>query len=329
MDVVFSTDQLARVNRYSAWRDAICNHYVAVDVKATQPEDYQGYIREGHFGDIVLSDILLSEQRIRRSRQHIARRDKDCHYLQLIHSGKINVLQRGTTHVSNAARGALFSATEPYELECIGKVRAFYLEIPCARLADSFLDGDIPISTAVNATGGIGRITAEFCATLAAENARLDDDQRARMGDQLLELVVCTLRAQDQEAPPDERAMQPARLRAVQRWIEEHLCDPELSLEQIAAANGLSLRYLHFLFEQCEMSVSKWLWDRRLKLCYDAILSGDGRTVTEIAFDHGFNSSAHFSTAFRRKFGISPRELRSSRIGTFRQAGEGRHSNTS
>jgi AraC-like DNA-binding protein len=31
--------------------------------------------------------------------------------------------------------------------------------------------------------------------------------------------------------------------------------------------------------------------------------------VTSVAYDHGFNSSAHFSTLFRRKYGISPRDL--------------------
>ena len=35
----------------------------------------------------------------------------------------------------------------------------------------------------------------------------------------------------------------------------------------------------------------------------------DGRSITSIAFDHGFNSSAHFSTLFRRKYGVSPRDV--------------------
>ncbi|GIX14522.1 MAG: transcriptional regulator [Paracoccaceae bacterium] len=313
MEIVFATDHLARDKRYQAWRDAICNHYVTVDVRATRPEDYRGFIREGRFGDVVLSDILLSEQRIRRDRQHIARRDKDCHYLQLIHSGRINVIQAGSTHVSNAARGALFSAVEPYELECIGTVRAFYLEIPCARLAEYFPGGDAPVAAAVSATHGIGRITAEFCASLSAEAAGLNPDQRARLGRQLLDLVAATLRSPGDPAPAGQGALRRARLWAVQHWIEAHLHEPGLSLERIAAANGMSLRYLHLLFEACEMSVSEWILDRRLKRCFDAIQRGDGRTITQIAFDHGFNSSAHFSTAFRRRFGISPRELRGGR----------------
>ena len=97
MDLVFSTDALAPAQRYAAWRDAICDVYVHVDVKATRPEDYKGFIREARFGEVVLTDILLSEQRIKRNNRHIAQLDKDCYYLQLIHHGHLNVIQRGAT----------------------------------------------------------------------------------------------------------------------------------------------------------------------------------------------------------------------------------------
>ena len=54
MDVVFSTKDITRAKRYNAWRDAICDSYVHFDVDATRPDDYRGFIREEHFGDVVL-----------------------------------------------------------------------------------------------------------------------------------------------------------------------------------------------------------------------------------------------------------------------------------
>ena len=98
MDLVFTTDNLEPAKRYNAWREAICDFYVHVDVKATRPEQYRGYIREAKFGEVVMTDILLPEQRIRRSNQHISRLDKDCYYLQLIQRGNLNVVQRGAVH---------------------------------------------------------------------------------------------------------------------------------------------------------------------------------------------------------------------------------------
>lgn len=309
MDLVFTTDGMPAEKRYDAWRAAICDCYVHVDVTATRPEDYRGYIREARFGEVVLTDILLSEQRIRRTRQHISRLDKDCYYLQLLHHGTLDILQRGATFHSNTARGAIFSATEQYELQCLGEVRSFYLEIPRDDFARRFPKERIPVTAMVNTTQGLGRIATEFCAALAAEGGRLQDANRAHLGGQLMDLLAYTLVAGDGGEPLAEGSVQKARLRSVQQWIEDHLGDPELSLDKVAGANGISLRYLHLLFKHCEMSASEWIWHRRLQRCYDEIARGGGRSITAIAFANGFNSSAHFSTLFRRKFGLPPREV--------------------
>lgn len=311
MDLVFSTEDYAPSARYSAWRDAICDVYVHVDVKATDPDRYRGFIREAKFGEVVLTDILLSEQRIRRNRRHISRLDKECYYLQLIHKGSISVMQLGETHKSNAARGAVFSATEQYELYGHGEVRSFYLEIPRDEFAQRFPRERIPVSASLNTTQGLGRIATEFCATLATEGSKLEDGIRAGLGNQLMDLLAFSLLTSEGDMPAAESSVKRARLRSLQHWIECHLADPTLSLEKIAAANAMSLRYVHVLFEECGMSASEWIWHRRLQLAYDCLARGDGRTITAIAFDHGFNSSAHFSTLFRRKYGMSPRDLAS------------------
>lgn len=309
METVFTTDGVPQARRYDAWRDAICDFYVNVDVAATRPEEYRGFIREGRFGEVVLTDILLSEQRIRRNRRHISRLDKNCYYLQLIHSGKIDVVQGGTVHRSNAARGAIFSATEPYELLCQGEVRSFYLELPYDSFAQRFPRERIPLSATINSTHGLGRIVTEFCASLATEGGSLPDGQRSQLGSQLMDMLAMTLLAGSEEEAAIQGGTGPARLRLVQQWIEAHIGDPDLSLEKVAAANGMSLRYLHLLFRQSGMSPAEWIWNRRLQLCYDALARGDGRSITSIAFEHGFNSSAHFSTLFRRRFGAAPRDI--------------------
>lgn len=309
MDLVFSTDDYGQSERYAAWRDAICDVYVHVDVKATDPDRYRGFIREAKFGEVAMTDILLSEQRIRRNRQHISRLDKECYYLQLVHTGNVSVVQRGDTHRSNAARGAIFSAAEQYELHMHGEVRSFYLEIPRSEFAQRFPRERIPVSASLNTTRGLGRIATEFCATLAAEGSKLDDRVRAGLGNQLMDVLAFTLLTSEGDMPAAEGSVKKARLMSVQQWIETHLADTNLSLEKVSAANGMSLRYLHVLFESCDMSASEWIWNRRLQRAYDSLARGDGRSITSIAFDHGFNSSAHFSTMFRRKYGVSPRDV--------------------
>jgi AraC-like DNA-binding protein len=312
MDLIFSTDEVERAKRYAAWQGAICDVYVHVDVNSQDRSDYEGFIREARFGSVMMTDVLLSGQRITRRSRHIAKLDKDCYYAQFIQQGKINVLQAGETLVTNGGVGAVFCATESYDLECVGKVRSFYLELPRKAFADRFANDRIPIAATLGTGRGLGRIAAEFCSMLAVEGASLDAAVRARLGDELMDVVALALDAGDRDEPAADHAVQQARLRSVKAWIEEHLADPDFSLEKVAKHNGISLRYLHYLFKLTDMSASEWIWDRRLQRCYDVLSqSGPGNSsITEAAYRLGFNSSSHFSTAFRRKFGIRPSDLK-------------------
>ena len=52
------------------------------------------------------------------------------------------------------------------------------------------------------------------------------------------------------------------------------------------------------------MTVSQWLKDLRLNQAYQNLLKG--KSVKEVAFDHGYKQMSHFSREFKSHFGISP-----------------------
>jgi AraC-like DNA-binding protein len=310
VDLVFSTESLARERRYAAWRDAICDVYVRVDVRADDQANYDGFIREAQFGSVALTDVLLSRQHITRNRSHLSKLGKDCYYVQLIQAGNLNVLQARAVLPTNAGTGALFCASEPYDLQCLGKVRAYYLELPRAEFASRFAKDRVPLSATMSTGHGLGRIATEFCASLAAQGSALEASVRARLGEELMDVLALAFDAAQRDAPLADPVVRQARLRSIKVWLEDHLCDPGLTLEAVAKANAISLRYLHSLFRLEGTSVSQWIWNRRLERSYDMLLKSDARSLTEIAYDVGFNSSSHFSTMFRRRFGIRPSDLR-------------------
>jgi AraC-like DNA-binding protein len=312
VDLIFSTESLARERRYAAWRDAICDVYVHVDVHAEDQANYEGFIREVQFGPVALTDVLLSHQQISRRSSHLSKLDKDCYYVQLIQTGNINVLQDGATLSTNAGVGALFCASEPYTLQCLGRVRSYYLELPRKDFAARFAKDRVPISTTMSTGQGLGRIATEFCATLASQGSSLDVAARAKLGEELMDVLALAFDSVPPEEPLADQVVQRARLRSVKAWLEHHLGDPNLTLETIAKANEISLRYLHSLFRLEGTSVSHWIWNRRLERSFDMLLKGDNdaRSLTEIAYRVGFNSSSHFSTMFRRKFGVRPSDVR-------------------
>lgn len=100
---------------------------------------------------------------------------------------------------------------------------------------------------------------------------------------------------------------------AVQRaiaYMEQHL-DRRIPLRDLAAmATARSVPHFCVQFRR-EVGVSPAAYHHQLRI-YNArqVLRQPDFDVTKVALQHGFSSSQHFSTAFRRAFGITPREWR-------------------
>ena len=321
VQVVFDTKTLAAAKRRQAWRDAICEIYLQVDCVAEKQYDYAGFVREARLGAVTLTDTLLSPQTIHRRSQHIGHFDKDCYYLGIEHLSEINVHQAGRSFPLRPGIGGLYYANEPYELRCDAKSRQFWVELPREAFDRRFDSGRPPLLTPFNLSHGLGRIAAEFCATLASEGANVEESSREKLGEQFMDILALALSSKPDRQPADDKSVQRARLQSVKAYIESNLSDPNLSLAMIAKQNGVSLRYLHQLFRFMDMSVSEWLWFRRLQRCHDMLTSPQhaNQSITEIAYSMGFSSSSHFSNLFRAQFDARPSDVRGTSVAAKRE----------
>jgi AraC-like DNA-binding protein len=114
---------------------------------------------------------------------------------------------------------------------------------------------------------------------------------------------------------PSAAARPPTRLSrdAVLQHVQAQGDVERLTPGDIARALGCSVRSVHRAFRrEGEPSLASFLMMRRLQACAAALRRPTQRdaTLTELALRHGFASAAHFSTAFRRYFGVSPTTLR-------------------
>jgi AraC-like DNA-binding protein len=312
MQVVFDARSVAAAKRRQAWRDAICEIYLQVDCAAENEADYEGFVREVRFGDVTLTDALLSPQSVHRRNQHIAHFDKDYYYAGIEQIGRFEILQGGSSVTLRPGVGGLYYANEPYVLRSNVKTRQFWIELPREAFNRRFASGRPPLLAPIDLGHGLGRVASEFCASLASEGAALDPQVRARLGEQFMDILAMALMSEPSRQPEGETSVQRARLRSVKAYIDAHLSDPSLSLGAIAKKNGISLRYLHQLFRQTDMSASEWLRLRRLQRSYDLLASPRhaAQSITEIAYSTGFNSSSHFSNLFRAQFGLRPSDVR-------------------
>jgi len=148
----------------------------------------------------------------------------------------------------------------------------------------------------------------------AARNLEtLTDTEWAAVAQSLADLLPTFVR---QMIPPATdaggTATRAALLHRLCQTIERKLDDPDLTPARVAEAEGISERYLQKLFEGSGSSFTHYVRERRLQRA-SAELSSPAEahhSISEIAYRNGFNDSAHFSRAFRHRFGLSPREFR-------------------
>ncbi len=231
MQTIFDSRTLPAAKRYKAWQDAICEIYFQVDCTPEERDDYDGLVREARFGPLILTDTLSAPQVVLRQNRHISRLDKDCYILGLPQYGRGGLCQRDASFTMHTGAAGLFYASEPYDLRGKAPVRAFWMEIPQRLLASRFSSGRAPVNTMLNVERGLGRIAAEFCNTLAAESALLDDEARAKLGDEFLDILAAAVDAGFDREPTGEKTVRKARLRSVKAYIDAHLREPDLTLE--------------------------------------------------------------------------------------------------
>ncbi|WP_260860629.1 helix-turn-helix domain-containing protein [Mycobacterium tilburgii] len=80
----------------------------------------------------------------------------------------------------------------------------------------------------------------------------------------------------------------------------------------IAAANGMSVRYLQRLFEEDGDTVTGWIRARRIERCRRDLT--DARyahvSVSSVAARWGLTNAAHFSRLFKSVHGVPPTHYR-------------------
>lgn len=118
----------------------------------------------------------------------------------------------------------------------------------------------------------------------------------------------------------DNNNVRAVRRAAILDEIETHLPDPKLTPAAVAGRLGITSRYLRKLLEQTGKSFSAHLLAKRLERA--AALLRDPRQrdarIATIAYACGFNDLSYFNRVFRRRYGVTPSDMRASALGVAR-----------
>lgn len=83
----------------------------------------------------------------------------------------------------------------------------------------------------------------------------------------------------------------------------------DLTMEQIASLTGRSLATFKRDFKKISnLTPQKWLIKKRLQMAYIK-LKEENKKVQDVCAEVGFKNLSHFSTAFKRQYGVPPTEV--------------------
>lgn len=246
------------------------------------------------------------------------------HTTSSLHTGQgstrllVSLQKQGVAVVQQGGRE---SRIEPGDMFLIDPARPFSIETGEILTHSVYLEPEgvrtvvpeLESLTAVSfrATEGAGALFRSLVDEMFALADVLDEASADRLADALPHVLAAALAnvRRSEVLPTRMRAMHRQR---IQQFVRENLRNHDLDASLVAESVRLSTRYVYEVFEDEGQPLMKWIWGLRLERCRNDLGSPilAARSIGEIAFYWGFNDVAHFSRAFRQRFGEAPRDYR-------------------
>ncbi|MEJ7925717.1 AraC family transcriptional regulator [Sphingobium sp. AN641] len=295
----FSTRLVPHQRRRLFWRDVVANAFPGMTVDAS--EGIEADLARCSIGGVGLTRARSDRARVSR----IASQNDDRHLL-------LHILRRGTMTMahgdeSGSARvGEIIVAddTRPYTIDISRSNDCLILQVPVRMMGEDVAARDwhgclLPANDPNVAF--LGHVLQGVWSQ-REHLADMDDDIGALMADAAR--MVCRRKPEGQ---PTSRPW-----RSPVHYALDNLGNPDLGTALIGEALDLSTRAVQkAFFRQVGLTPTTFITMQRLERATVLLARDDRQTITDIAFEVGFNDSAFFARCFRRQFGLSPSMWRS------------------
>jgi AraC-like DNA-binding protein len=314
-----STDAVPQAQRDAFWVDMVCRHLIAIDCEPAQnAAGFHGDIAMRSIGAVDVSQLASCAQRVTRTAPLLAEADGDYFLLNIQRSHRSVLRQDGREALLAPGDAALYSSNRAYQLDFDGGFEQTVMVLPAAPLRA--LCPSIDRMTAVGLKGGqplVDLLAATAHAYFGTPFEQLPANCARHAEQALIETVAGCVSAHAGQAEAARSTLAQFHLNRIRQYVQAHLGDNGLSVQQVGAALSLSASHIHRLFEAQELSFGAWLWECRLQACSRALRQPAYARlpISQVAYRCGFSHAAHFSRAFRARFGVTAREWRAQAAG--------------
>ena len=263
-----------------------------------------------HVGTTMLGRCDGTFTTVRRERRQVLETNDDRYCLARNTGTRTrDVTHRGREFTLRPGAMVLLKLDEPFFAADGGSHKQFTnVHLPTATLRAM-----VPhVEDMVGARAGAGRraLARDGLQRSPAQASGAVDEAGMAIAAHLLDLAALGLGARGDLALEAQRGgLRAVRLKAVLTILQRRFSEPDFSAQKLAAAAGLSERYVNELLYEAGASFTTRLNELRLRKAADLLARKEGR-ISDIAFECGFNDLSYFNRCFRRRFGLTPTAAR-------------------
>ncbi len=272
--------------------------------------DFEARLRFGRIGAVRVVEATTPGGECVRTARMARRFADELYQLEVLTSGEAVLEQHGRQARIGVGDVVLVDPTAPIRWRTTDTTNVTVL-FPRTMLSSGHDDFLRVAGLAIPGGGGTGALISSMVRGLPAALDGIRVDEAARIGTAVVDLLEAALATRlDGPAPP--RSRHAVLRRQVYAHIDGNLHRPDLSPASIAAAQHISLRHLHKLFETEPMTVAARIRHRRLQRCADDLRDTGQRhrSAASIAARWGLTDPASFSRLFKSAYGVSASDYR-------------------
>lgn len=306
----FDTDDYPEPDRFEVWREIMAATHDVAQAETT-PDPFHIRVAMWRLGQMAVTSGQLTPQSFARTRENI-RRDHIDHF-GLFAQGS------GTRHCQVGGDTELLREND---IQIIDFAQAENSLATAGNTGTLYLPRDLVEHVIPNFSRFHGRILSDGMAALFARHVlsmgdhlpHLPSTALPHLTQATMEMAFACLQSLESGSWEMNSAVMSAMRQRVERYIDTHLSDPDLSLASLERDCYVSRSALYRLFEP-DGGVMRYIKRRRLHRIRSILVANeDVRPLAGISEDYGFQSGAHFSREFRKEFGCSPGEVRGDRL---------------
>jgi AraC-like DNA-binding protein len=237
--------------------------------------------------------------------------DNDDPVLVVILDGRGELEQLGRTVGGGKGDAILTTGGEPGRFSCSPGTHFLSLRLDRTQLASMMTNLDGAITMRVPAGQPVLGLLVGYAMGLESDTPIGGDVEHA-ISLHVHDLAALLLGPSRDTTESAQRGVRAARLAELKRTIRIDIANAALSVESVAAVHGISASYVRKLLAGEGITFSSFVLGERLAIAHRLIADPRlaARTISALAYEAGFNDLSYFNRSFRRRFGMTPSDLR-------------------